>query len=135
MAATVNEIPAEKFGGNPRWEITSDKFNHTFSVEKSFDGFVFYRVAINKGSLPAELQGMYTRASDAVKAVVAYEQNASPSATVVRDRKADARAKEKADKEALALIEAREKALGGADKARREALQSDKAFQKQKVTS
>lgn len=129
MAATVNEIPAEKFGGNPRWEITSDKFNHVFSVEKSFDGFVFYRVAINGGSLPKELQGMFTRASDAIKAVKAYEDSASPSATVVRDRKADARAKEKADKEA------REKALEGADKARREALQSDTAFQKQKVAS
>ena len=135
MAATVNEIPAEKFGGNPRWEITSDKFNHVFSVEKSFDGFVFYRVAINGGSLPKELQGMFTRASDAIKAVKAYEDSASPSATVVRDRKADARAKEKADKEALSVVEAREKALEGADKARREALQSDTAFQKQKVAS
>lgn len=96
MVAKIEEQIATVQGKPPEWTITSDKFNHAFKVVKTYDGFVFFEVRITSGSLPKELTGRYTRAKDAIKAVLTYEENAKPSATVERDRKAE---KRKAQKE------------------------------------
>lgn len=98
MAVTVNEyIPG--VNEKPRVDIASDKFNHVFTVEPAAGGFVFYRITVNKGNLPKELQGNYSRMKDAVEAVKRYERLAKPSKTVDRDRKAAARDKRKAEAE------------------------------------
>ncbi len=94
MAATVEEI-IPKTNSAPTWIISSDKFNHTFHVKKSYDGFVFFTIEVSKGSLPAHLSGFYTKPQQAIDAVLKYEHEAKPTATVQRDRKAAARAKQK----------------------------------------
>lgn len=68
-----------------------DKFKHDFVVHKSNDGFVFYQVSVTKGKVPKQLSGLYSRMENAVKDVVEYINHASPSATVIRDKKADLR--------------------------------------------
>jgi len=94
MAATVEEV-TPKHNVAPTWIIKSDKFNHEFRIEKSFDGFVFFKVSVSSGTLPKELSGYYTKAPAAIKAVLEYEFEAKPTATVQRDHKADARKKQK----------------------------------------
>lgn len=98
MAVTVEEQIATVQGKPPSWTISSDKFNHQFKVEKTFDGFVFFKISVTRGTLPKELEGRYTRAKDAIKAVISYEETAKPTATVERDRKAE---KRKAQKEEI----------------------------------
>ena len=95
MVATVNEHEPEVKNTAPYWSISSDKFNHTFYVKKSFDGFVFFQVTIDKGTLPDKLKGFYTKPQEAIKAVLAYEHEAKPTATVQRDRKAAKRTAQK----------------------------------------
>lgn len=96
MAVTVEErVPS--LNANPEFIITSDKFNHTFKVEKSFDGFVFWKISITSGKLPKELEGLYTRSDMAIKAIKEYEHRAKPSKSVERDRKTERREAQKVE--------------------------------------
>lgn len=99
MAVTVEEHIAT-VNDNPYFVITSDKFNHAFKVEKSFDGFVFWKISITKGNLPKELTSLYTRSDQAIKAVKDYEQHAQKSKTVERDEKTQRREAQKAEEKA-----------------------------------
>lgn len=81
--------------GKPRVDIHSDKYKQTFTVDKTEDGFIFYEVRVSKGSVPAQLQGKFSRMSDAVKAVEHYIKYAPVSKAVERDRKTEVRERAK----------------------------------------
>lgn len=93
-----------KINEKPIVEITDkDKFNHTFVVKPTNDGFVFYEVTVSKGAVPKQLQSKYSRMRNAVKDVTNYIENSKPTPTVRRDlntkrRENDAERQGKADK-------------------------------------
>ena len=55
-----------------RIEVTSEKTQVTYSVEKAENGYSQYKVVLSKGSAPQELSGMYTTPDSALKAVTKY---------------------------------------------------------------
>lgn len=83
----------------PQLTITSDKFNHSFTVKPTNDGFVFYCVNVTKGNVPNALKGNYSTMRQAKEAVLEYIRLSKPSQTVERDKKAKIREerKEKAE--------------------------------------
>lgn len=94
MAVTVHEyIP--NVHEKPRVDIKSDKFNHTFTIRPTQDGFIFYEISVDKGNLPEKLKGRYSRMSAAVEAVKEYERLAPVSKTVKRDLNTQAREAQK----------------------------------------
>lgn len=85
MAVTIEEKIAS-VNEKPHVKIHTDKGNHTWTVQPTFDGFVFYEVKQDKGHLPQELKGRFTRMKEAVEAVRRYERNMKVSRTVQRDQ-------------------------------------------------
>ena len=69
----------------PRTTIKSPKFNNTFTIKKSENGYGFYEVQLSKGVVPKELDGQYTRMSGGVRHVINYIGRAKVSKTVQRD--------------------------------------------------
>lgn len=81
---------------NPVFKITDGtKTKSTLTVQKTRDGFAFFEVLIDKGSVPAILSGRYTTPERAIKAVEHYLKNRKVSRIVERDKKAEAREKRK----------------------------------------
>lgn len=72
--------------GHLRFQVTSDKFKSPFQVVKSPGGFVFFEIKVGNGAVPKELQGQYTRATDAVKHLVSYIDRAKETRSTRRDR-------------------------------------------------
>jgi hypothetical protein len=66
------EVKEELRDDKPFFTITSAKRRSSFYVSKSNDGFVFYEVGMEKGTVPTKLSGRYTTCSKAVEAVVSY---------------------------------------------------------------
>jgi hypothetical protein len=84
MTISVKEyIP--NINEKPRVDIHSEKFNHTFRVVPAPGGFVFYKVEVSKGSVPKQLEGLYSKMHDAVKAVEEYCRTAPVSKAKARD--------------------------------------------------
>ena len=57
----------------------SDKLVTDILIEKSNDGFVFFKFRVTKGSVPQELSGKYTSINRAKEAVTAYLNRKSDS--------------------------------------------------------
>jgi hypothetical protein len=64
---------------NQRCVCKSDKFVENIIIKKARDGFVFFEVAFENGSVPNDLRGKYTSMRSAMKAVVTYVANAKES--------------------------------------------------------
>jgi hypothetical protein len=63
----------------------SDKFVSDFIIQKSNDGFIFFEIRLEKGTLPAALSGRYTTMRSAQKAVVAYVNSAKETKAAKRE--------------------------------------------------
>jgi hypothetical protein len=50
----------------------SDKMTTDIIIQKSQDGYIFFEIKFEKGSVPAELAGRYTNIPNAKKAVTKY---------------------------------------------------------------
>jgi len=95
MAVEVKEyIPPTAFE-KPRWDMTTDKSNVTYTVKKSFDGFVFFEIVVDKGQLHPKLQGRYTSAEAAIQDFIKHERGMAVTQTKQRDIKSEARKKAK----------------------------------------
>jgi len=66
--------------------VSSPKFNHKFSVNKTNDGFSFFEVGVTKGKVPSELSSRYTTAYLAKDAIVTYINKSRESPSVRRDK-------------------------------------------------
>ena len=87
MAVKTEEIIPNVLG-KPKTIVTDpEKFNHEFIVRRTNDGFIFYEVAVTKGSVPSILSGVYSTMTHGVKEVVKYIEKASASKTKDRDSK------------------------------------------------
>jgi len=96
----VNRI--ESKDQNPVFKVTDDtKSKSTYTVHKTQDGFAFFEVLIDKGSVPAVLSGRFTTPDKAIKAVEDYLRKRAPSQTVKRDANTRAREKQKNAKAAV----------------------------------
>ena len=81
---------------NPVFKIKDEtKSKSTYTVHKSNDGFPFFEVLIDKGSVPATLSGRFTTPDKAIKAVEDYLKTKRVSQNVERDNKAQAREQRK----------------------------------------
>jgi len=64
---------------NQRCVCKSDKFVESIIIRKARDGFVFFEVSFENGSVPNSLRGKYTSMATAKKAVATYVANAKES--------------------------------------------------------
>lgn len=72
------------------------KLKATYKVVKGQNGFSFYEVAIDTGSVPKELRSQYTSQKNAERAVISYLEKRPKSSVVRRDENTAAREKRKA---------------------------------------
>lgn len=87
---------------NPSFKIKdATKSEATYTVQKTNDGFAFFEVAIDKGSVPAILAGRFTTPDKAIKAVEDYLRTKAPTRTVKRNANTKAREKQKNAKAAV----------------------------------
>ena len=87
---------------NATYKITDEtKSKSTYTVAKTNDGFAFFEVLIDKGSVPAILGGRFTTPDKAIKAVEDYLRTKAPSRTVKRDANTKAREQQKNAKAAV----------------------------------
>lgn len=86
MAVTVTEI-VPNINEKPKTVIESDKTNHKWIVQKSNDGFIFYEIKVDRGNVPKELQGQYSRMKHAVDAVKEYERTMDETKRRRRDKR------------------------------------------------
>ena len=57
---------------NQKAVCKSDKMTTDIIIQKSQDGFIFFEIKFEKGSVPAELAGRYSSIPNAKKAVTQY---------------------------------------------------------------
>ena len=84
MAIEINE-ELDVFGSPVVYIKDLEKSKSTYRVVKGQNGFAFYEIAIDKGSVPKELQSQYTSHKAAENAVCRYLERKPKSATVKRD--------------------------------------------------
>jgi len=84
MAIEINE-ELDTFGSPIVYIKDAEKSTSTYRVVKGQNGFSFYEVAIDRGSVPKELQSQYTSHKAAEKAVCRYLERKAKSPTVKRD--------------------------------------------------
>lgn len=80
---------------NQRCVVTSDKLVTKIIIEKSKDGFIFFDVKMEAGTIPAELSGRYSSLKTAKKAVETYLRNKKESTAARRENFAKAREERK----------------------------------------
>lgn len=73
--------------GKPYFEVKSDKFNCTFIVKKSNDGYSFYEITQTNGTTAEVLKGWFSSSKKALQVLAHYIELAKTSTTVQRDRK------------------------------------------------
>ena len=64
--------------------VTDPKFQCTFYIRRTNDGFIFYEVSLSKGNTPKELKGMFTRPTEALDALEFYIKKAPKSYSTKR---------------------------------------------------
>ena len=69
-------------GSHPYIEVTSDKRETTYTIQKTQDGYALFRVLSAKGPLPKELSGVYTSPKLALKDIEFYLTYCKKSTTV-----------------------------------------------------
>ena len=80
---------------NQRCVIKSDKMVSEIYVHKEESGYSFFRVKFEKGSVPSELSGRYSRLHKGKEAVEHYLRDKVKTKTVQRNEYADQREKER----------------------------------------
>jgi hypothetical protein len=60
---------------NQKSVCKSDKMTTDIIIQKSQDGFIFFEIKFERGSVPAELAGRYSDIPNAKKAVTKYLAN------------------------------------------------------------
>ena len=100
MAVEVTES-IDTFGNTVIHVKDPEKNKGTYSIVKSNDGFAFYQIKVDQGSVPKELSSMYTKTEQAEKDIKFYLSKKSPSNHVKRDTNtAEREARKKAKEEA-----------------------------------
>jgi len=95
MAVTIEEkIPG--VNEKPRWRVATDKGSQVWTIRPTFDGFVFYEIVQDKGTLPDALRGKFTRPKEALDTVLRYEKNMQVSRAKKRDEYQKTREERKA---------------------------------------
>ena len=96
MAVDVKEVePIENYLGPAIFKMTSDKLKTVYTAVKSQDGYAFYEIKVDKGSLPKELKGKFSSHQRAIERFKSWEAIQEKSKTVQRDNRAEAREQEK----------------------------------------
>ena len=80
---------------NQRCVCKSDKLVSDIIIQKSQDGFIFFEVKFEKGLIPTELSGKYSRIRSAKKAVESYLLNKKESKAARRENFAKEREERK----------------------------------------
>lgn len=78
--------------------VTTPKTNCTYYIQKSVDGFTFYDILVDHGSVPKGLSGKYTGPDNALKALTKHIHQMKDTATVKRDKYQAERKKRNATK-------------------------------------
>lgn len=80
MTLVVNETLDEY--GKPFITIKSPKYKASFIIYKSHDGFGHFKIRLDKGKVPKELDSAYTGIKLAMSSVVSFIEKSSNSKTV-----------------------------------------------------
>lgn len=93
MAIEINE-EVDTFGSPIIYIKDESKSTSTYRVQKGQNGFAFYEIGIDRGSVPKCLQSQYTNLKDAEKAVVRYLE-VRPKSSIVKRNENTARREER----------------------------------------
>lgn len=75
------------FLGKSIWKVSHPKRKASYLVRRTNDGFIFYEVRNEKGTVPKELSTKFTSPKSAITAVVRYLEKTQESPAVSRDNK------------------------------------------------
>lgn len=82
--------------GKPYFLVSDKEINKvTYKVERSNDGYIFYKVTVDVGKVPPVLDQMFTKFAHGIKAVTDYLEHQPKSPTVRRDENTKAREERK----------------------------------------
>lgn len=84
MAVTVEELDGAGVTGKTQFVLTSEKFQTTYRLEPTDDGYIFYHFKIDKGQLPVSLKGYYSNATSALNHFKEWESKQPKSKTTKR---------------------------------------------------
>lgn len=84
MAVSVEEI-REHADDRPQFVLTTDKFNTTYTVKPTEDGYIFYHIIANKGKLASPISGYYSSADKAIADFKLWESRQKLSQARKRD--------------------------------------------------
>lgn len=88
---TLADVKESQGPDGPEVSITSQKRKVTYRVLKTLDGYGMFYVAVEKGAVPSELSGRYSRQGYATAAVLQFLKKAPKSQFVKLDENLKAR--------------------------------------------